>query len=160
MEKNKYRIRKIPWRCTGCQACVIACMDQNDLDPGQGETAFCRVEETECSMGRTAADGEGKAWLLSWDFISCRHCDEPACVTACVNDGLWREEETGLVLYDAARCAGCGKCLKVCETDAISFDRNRRIKKCDGCRERLRAGLLPACVRACPSGAVFLYKET
>ena len=30
-------------RCVGCEACVVACMDQNDLQPDRKEHAWRRV---------------------------------------------------------------------------------------------------------------------
>ena len=65
-------------------------------------------------------------------------------------------DEAGLVLYDTVSCDGCGQCLKSCPMGAISLDCDGKIQKCDGCIERQRAGKIPACVRVCPTGALYL----
>ena len=69
---------------------------------------------------------------------------------------LYKDAESGLVLYDTVSCDGCGQCLKSCPMGAISLDCDGKIQKCDGCIERQRAGKIPACVRVCPTGALYL----
>ena len=34
-----------------------------------------------------------------------------------------------------------------------------KMEKCDGCNERVKAGLKPACVRACSFGALYCVTE-
>lgn len=76
---------------------------------------------------------------------------------SCLYDGcLYKDAESGLVLYDTAACDGCGQCLNACRMGAISLNRHGKIQKCDGCIERQRAGKIPACVRVCPTGALYL----
>ena len=146
-----YEIRFYPERCVGCQACVVACMDEKDIDPTLGEQPICRIFEQE-------AEAEEKI-LLAWNRKSCRHCDYPSCIDICPGGGFWKDEATGMVLYDKTRCVSCGQCIDACEEHAISFDRNRVIQKCDGCRDRILNGQQPSCVSVCPWGALELTKS-
>ena len=131
-------------KCTACCACAMACMDEKNTDVEQGERAFRQVYTEEvCRDGQVS---------FRFHSDSCIHCRVPACVTAC----LYKDTESGLVLYDTAICDGCGRCLKACRMGAISLDRHGKIQKCDGCIERQRAGKTPACVRVCPTGALYM----
>ena len=40
-----------------------------------------------------------------------------------------------------------------------TFGDDGKMRKCDACIERQKAGLLPACVKVCPTGALTLLTE-
>ena len=46
-----------------------------------------------------------------------------------------------------------------CPFGAPRFGRDGRLKKCDGCAQRVKHGMQPACVRVCPFDALKLYRE-
>ncbi len=152
-------------QCVGCQACVTACMAQNDIDPKQGEKMLCRIREQEILKDESQKweaklqGNAGEQLLLVWSRETCRHCQEPACANVCPGGGFRKEEETGFVLYDKNRCVSCGQCILACEVGAISFDRNRKVQKCDGCYERVRSGRKPACVEVCAWNALELAEK-
>ncbi|MGM9615334.1 MAG: 4Fe-4S dicluster domain-containing protein [Oscillospiraceae bacterium] len=135
-------------KCSACGACSIACMDQNDIDVLGGQQPYRWVYRVE---------QEGAAGYYS---TACLHCDDAPCIPACPMDCLYKDEATSLTLADTANCIGCKACLRVCPVDAPTFrptgeSRPRfRMEKCDGCHVRVEAGLEPACVRACPTGAL------
>ena len=131
-------------KCCACYACVIACMDQNDTDVFSGELPRRTVTVTE-----SAATGE-----VIYRSNGCLHCADAPCVNACPTGCLYKDEGTGLTLYDAEKCVGCRACFRACPHGAVVFGKDGRINKCDGCIERRRAGLEPACVRICPAGAL------
>ena len=133
--------------CTACGACAVACMDLNDIEKGQAP--YRRVTM------RELADG-GRAYLSE----SCLHCSDARCAAVCPGGCLWYDEESGLTRWDNAECVGCGRCADACPQSAISFRPDdsspggARMEKCHGCLGLIEAGRLPACVRACPSGAL------
>lgn len=137
-----------PEKCSACGACAIACMDQNDVDVSAGQQPYRKVCQYE---------SEAEHVYLS---IACLHCPDAPCVTACPLGCLYKDAETGLTLYDTANCVGCHACAKACPYDAPTFrptgeKRPReKMEKCHGCLARIEAGLAPACVRACPTGAL------
>ena len=65
-------------RCVGCEECVLACKEENDLGPDrlrQGQEAVDGLSATRYStILRYPDDHFGRQ--------QCRHCIEPACVSA------------------------------------------------------------------------------
>jgi molybdopterin-containing oxidoreductase family iron-sulfur binding subunit len=84
----------------------------------------------------------------------------------CPVKATWKRED-GIVMMDFHRCIGCRFCMSACPYGSRSFNwRDPRpyiketnpdfptrtkgvVEKCNFCEERLREGLLPACVEAC-----------
>ncbi len=135
-----------PSKCTACQACVMACMDQNDIDAAHRQHPFRNAAELEGTE-----DGKKKFTFLS---VACMHCEDAPCVMGCPSACLYKDAESGLTLYDNTNCIGCHSCAMACPFGAPSFNAEGKLEKCDGCIERLRHGLIPACVRVCPSGSL------
>ena len=149
-------------RCTGCKTCELACADAHDLPIG---VSLRRVHEYEGPVDASETpspeawtqDDDG-AWTLDgytyYVSLACNHCAEPACMDVCPV-GAISKNERGLVLIDEDACVECGRCAKACPYQAPRVDRSLgRCLKCDGCAERVAAGLRPVCVAACPSRAL------
>lgn len=145
-----YAIRLERERCIACGACAVACMDEKDLDPRRGDPMLRRCESIET--------GEGPDARIRYTTVSCLHCPDAPCVAACPRGCLYRDGDTGFVLYDNSRCVGCRRCREVCPVSAPDFDSRGRMHKCDGCADRVRQGLLPACVKVCPMDALRLIR--
>lgn len=141
------KIRFIEQNCTACAACVLSCMDEHNLDVHV--TKPYRIVKTEEAL----RDGVPCFRFLS---LSCRHCDDAPCMNACPMDCFYRDEALQLIRCHSDNCIGCRCCENACPHDAISFGKGGRVEKCDGCAERQQQGLLPACVRVCPFGALTL----
>ena len=79
-----------------------------------------------------------------------------ACPVGC----LQKDCDTGMTVYDNTRCIGCRSCGMACPFGAPRYlPGSGKMVKCDGCNERLKAGLMPACVRACTFGALTCMNE-
>jgi len=103
--------------------------------------------------------GQGDDFKWAFCKVQCMHCLHPACEGACPVGALKRDEETGAVVYDDHRCFGCRYCMVACPFGVPTFqwdDPLPWIRKCTFCSGRLDAGLEPACVTACPTGALQL----
>lgn len=148
-----YRIRFYPERCVACGACAVACMDQNDIlmqeDCDLREDHFLRKVYT------TEYEKDGAAHM-QYSSSSCLHCDDAPCIAACPENCLRKDPETGFTIYDNTNCAGCRSCSKACPNDAPFSYATGKMEKCDGCNERVKSGLLPACVAVCPFDALQL----
>ena len=138
-------------KCIGCGACAIACMDQNDLEPQSGGSPF-----RQCF---TVEKGCGKDSPTAYLSMGCMHCEDAPCVAACPAGCLRKDPETGFTLYDNTNCIGCHSCAMACPFAAPGFGKDGKLVKCDGCVERVRHGLEPACVRVCPYQALQLIRK-
>lgn len=132
-------------KCTACGACALACMDQNDIDIKAGERPFRNVYTLE------KADGH-----LDFYSVSCQHCEDAPCVIGCPSSCLQKDADTGFTLYDNRYCIGCHSCAMACPQGIPTFRKDGKMQKCDACIDRQKAGLLPACVKICPTGALTL----
>ena len=77
-------------RCIGCNACLIACKQWHDIQPGP--TKWLRVYQWE-----KGAFPDIEVHTLP---IMCFHCQNPACVEACPNKAITKDEKYGAVLVD------------------------------------------------------------
>ncbi len=84
------------------------------------------------------------------EALRCEQCLEPLCAFACKSGALRRDPATGRVTLDDARCVACYMCLTVCPFGIRPDPARDRVVRCDVCRDRLT----PACVEACPTGAL------
>lgn len=140
-------------RCTGCKTCQFACKDYRDLS---SEFNFRKVFEV--TGGQTTRGDDGCVATTCFSYTvssSCQHCDNPVCVANCPTGAMHKDEGTGLVSVDAEVCIGCGACATSCPYGAPKVDEEAgHSVKCDGCAERVAAGLKPVCVLACPARAL------
>jgi len=148
-------------KCIGCSACQVACKQWNELPAGETtntgtiENPPHLSEETFTKLRFREVDYNGK---FHWVFakIQCMHCQDPACVAACLVGAL-QKTEFGAVVYDDRKCIGCRYCMMACPFGVPTFMWDSRwpwIRKCTFCADRQGAGLQPACVTTCPTGAL------
>ena len=76
-------------RCTGCYACAVACMDQNDLDTADGAAAWRTIFTVESGVYPEAS--------LRYVSLACMHCEDAPCVVACPTTALQRSGEPPVV---------------------------------------------------------------
>ncbi len=89
--------------------------------------------------------------------LVCNHCEEAPCMEVCPSGAIQRKGPEEPVLLDGELCIGCRACIMACPFGMIRLGPDERSAlKCDLCVERAEKGLLPACVAACPSGALEL----
>ena len=134
-------------RCSGCHACAVACKNWNGLPPGP--LKYLRIYEYE--------KGNFPNVRIHFQWIPCYHCEEPACVSNCPQDAIYKEEKYGAVLIDVEKCDGCRICYDVCPYGAPVFESDEigvKAQKCNMCVDRLELGELPVCVLSCPTRAL------
>lgn len=150
----------IPDLCIGCRGCQVACKSWNGL-PAEKTKNNGTHENPPDLTGYTynrirfieKVDERGE---IKWLFIShrCMHCGEPACVEICPVKALKKDPDTGIVYYDKNQCIGCKACQAACPFNIPRYDKNGKISKCHFCIDRVKAGLVPACAKTCPTEAI------
>ncbi len=141
-----------------CDACVGACNREVGLTRPSAPTDSQWVRKIEIKEVRT-----GKEMSLP---MMCQHCAKPPCVDVCPTGASFKRAD-GIVLVDRHICIGCRYCMMACPYKARSFvheplaEQNPEIPRGKGCVEgctmcvhRVDKGQLPACVEACPTGAI------
>jgi len=141
---EQYRFHFDMGKCIGCKCCVVACNEQN----GNPATInWRRVGDIEGGFFPAVAQHH-----LS---MGCNHCLEPTCLEGCPVDAYSKDSITGIVRHSADACIGCQYCTWNCSYGVPQFNHERGVVgKCDMCHGRLEEGQAPACVSACPEGAI------
>ena len=130
--------------CTGCKACVSACHSLNGLEE----------DELWRSVGLLHGGTPEKPYQQTVT-TACHHCADPACANGCPVLAYEKDEETGIVRHLDDQCIGCQYCVLKCPYEVPKYSKSKGIvRKCDMCHCRLAAGEAPACVQACPTGAI------
>jgi formate dehydrogenase iron-sulfur subunit len=148
-------------RCIGCKACQAACMEWNDLraEIGYFEGSYDNPSDLDAStwtlMRFTEWEDEkgNLEWLIRKD--GCMHCEDPGCLKACPAPGAIVQYANGIVDFISENCIGCGYCITGCPFNIPRINPvDRKSYKCTLCSDRVTVGLEPACVKACPTGAI------
>jgi DMSO reductase iron-sulfur subunit len=141
---EQYRFHFDMTKCVGCKCCVVACNEQNG---NPGDLHWRRIGEIE---GGHYPDT--RRWYLS---MGCNHCLEPSCLTGCPVEAYEKDPTTGVVKHNADTCIGCQYCTWNCSYGVPQYNPERGVVgKCDLCHNRLYDNDAPACVEACPQGAI------
>ena len=145
-------------RCQGCRTCEYECAAAHGLPEPSAEIEAVRTTNETCNtVVNTYKTGKGEVYIKR----QCMHCNEPACVAACLTQAM-HKNETGPVTWNGNKCMGCRYCMVSCPFDGPKFEFhsvNPKIQKCDMCFERQKIGEKPTCVANCPNDALLFGKR-
>ncbi len=133
-------------RCLGCHSCELACATAHSL----AKSLFGAVLGGEAPLKRIFVNQSGGSKVP----LNCRHCEDAPCIDACITGAMHRNPD-GVVTNQGgeAPCTGCWMCVMVCPYGIIRAENGKKkAVKCD--RNCLNATGVPACVKACPTGAL------
>lgn len=147
--------------CTACRGCQVACKQWHDL-PAEETTNFGSFQNPKdltfntyklVRMQETLV-GNKVQWLFFPD--QCRHCiDAPCLETAMDEDAIYRDAATGAILYTAnTKKLIADEIIESCPYNIPRKAPDGTLAKCDMCFDRVTNGLLPACVKTCPTGTM------
>lgn len=118
-------------RCTGCQACSVACRTENNVpfcgerNAHKGRAIFwnkvlaVRMDRADPPHGSEASEealpGSGPTVRPRVRFLPlpCMHCDRPPCTMVCPVRATTQNSE-GIVMQVPSRCIGCRLCQAAC----------------------------------------------
>jgi formate dehydrogenase iron-sulfur subunit len=152
-------------KCTACRGCQVACKQWNQ-----------RAAEKTVNWGsnQNPPDLSYNTWKLvrfsevaepkvNYYFFAdqCRHCMSPPCKE--VADGkakgaILQDEKTGAVVFNPkvkVKPADFKEIRESCPYDIPRINAGMGIMaKCTMCFDRIKEGMLPACVKVCPTGTM------
>jgi len=151
--------------CTGCRGCQIACKQWHQLPAikTRNRGSYQNPEDLSFDTYKLVRFQEhlGPDNKPVWYFFQdqCRHCLEPPCKEAAEDDapgGIIIDGETGAVLYtDKLKKANAKDIQEACPYNIPRVQEGTGfMAKCTMCVDRVHSGLLPACVKTCPTGAM------
>lgn len=154
--------------CIGCKACEVACKEWNGIEADGLEFSGLSYDNTRV-LGHSTwrhvkfVEGNPEPGIggnspsqVSWEFSSdvCKHCEVAGCLEACPTGALVRTEFGGVFLQPDV-CNGCAYCVISCPFGVVQENpQDGRAFKCTFCTDRQKAGLEPACAKACPTESI------
>lgn len=147
-------------RCVGCQNCSVVCAEAHHLPEPDLEAMFQGVRSTSETQWTLVNRFEVEGQEI---FVKkqCMHCNQPACVAACVSKALYKTEE-GPVVWQESKCLGCRFCMISCPYDIPKFEYHKavpKIQKCIMCWEHVHQGEQPVCAAECPEQAILFGRR-
>ena len=107
-------------RCTGCEACVVACQAENNL-PIVGEEQFAQNREIKWIRIERYWEGEYPDIKMGFIPMLCQQCDDAPCETACPVYATYHNQD-GLNTQIYNRCIGTRTCAVYCPYEVRYFN--------------------------------------
>jgi len=156
--------------CIGCRKCEFACQEAAGfkvppIEAFEDKSVFAAARRPEPSAYTVVNESRNGSDLSLpvYTKVNCLHCNEPACVSACLV-GAFEKRADGAVVYDPWKCMGCRYCMIACPFQIPTYDYDNaltpQVRKCNFCADRLARGDVPACVRICPNESLIFGKRS
>ena len=137
-------------RCVRCRTCYVECKRAHNILAHPRDTQhpyeYYRLRYVEWETGTFPSVKRG------FIPLQCLHCVNPICAAFCPTNAIVIGKD-GLISLDREQCNGCGACANVCPYGALYIDHEGKADLCDFCFDRIKRGMVPACVEMCPAGA-------
>ncbi|MBU8910714.1 MAG: formate dehydrogenase [Desulfobacterales bacterium] len=147
--------------CTACRGCQIACKQWHNL-PAEKTTnvgSFQNPQDLSFNTYKLVRMNEEIVNnRLEWLFFpdQCRHCIDAPCLEIAFDEtAIYRDPATGAILYTmGSKNLDADEIISSCPYNIPKKAKDGTLAKCDMCNDRVHNGLKPACVTACPTGAM------
>lgn len=152
-------------KCIACRGCQVACKAWNQL-PAEKTINWGSLQnpkDLSCDTWKLVRFNEVNEEKLSWCFFpdQCRHCLAPPCKKVAdekARGAITQDENTGAVLFHTKiriKPVVFDEIRKACPYDIPRINlKTATMAFCTLCFDRIKEGLLPACVKACPTHAM------
>lgn len=147
--------------CTACRACQVACKQWHDLPAEETKNRGTYENPPDLSFDTyklVRMREEVIGGKLQWLFFpeQCRHCAEAPCLdTAGDETAVYQDAATGAIIFTAnTKGLNVDEIIESCPYNIPRKGPDGTLAKCDMCLDRVHNGLLPACVKTCPTGAM------
>lgn len=113
-------------KCTGCGACMVACMSENNVpfkeDESDKRLSISWMQVYQVTNGKPFPDTE-----ICYLPRPCQHCagqheGHSPCVSVCPATATDYDSHTGIVSQIYTRCFGCRYCMGACPYHARHFN--------------------------------------
>jgi formate dehydrogenase iron-sulfur subunit len=151
-------------KCTACRGCQIACKQWNRRPTEKTTNWGSHQNPRDLSFNtwKLVRFSEVADEKVNWYFFpdQCRHCVQPPCKEVAdgkVKGAIVQDEKTGAVIFNPKKLkpADFKEIREACPYDIPRFHSTAGVMaKCTMCFDRTKEGLLPACVKTCPTGAM------
>ena len=133
-----------PHLCTGCMYCMTVCSTYHEGSTSLSKARLQIIRHEGHALTKIDEEDE-----LIFALVGCQQCEDPICSIVCPVAAIGRDNATGSVNIDRAKCVGCRMCLMTCYFGAVSFNQKEKtVFKCDLC------GGDPQCVKFCQPKAL------
>ena len=154
-------------RCTACRGCQAACKqwNQNPATHTSQHGTYQNPPDLNAStfklvrFNEESPPGKDPEWLFFPD--QCRHCIFPLCKAVAdrkAPGSILIDSRTRAILFDPEVKMSpqtFQEIREACPFDIPRYDETSGgMNKCTMCVDRVQAGMQPACVQACPTGAM------
>ena len=153
--------------CTACRGCQVACKQWNKLPATETKNwgSFQNPKDLSFATYKLVRFSEVvSGGELRWYFFpdQCRHCVEPPCKDIAeslgYNKAITKDAATGAVLFNQKAKIKAGDFEEIKESCPYNIPRydpkGMAMAKCTMCIDRVSNGMVPACVKACPTGTM------
>lgn len=147
--------------CTACRGCQVACKQWHGLPAEKTSNRGTYENPPDLSFDTyklVRMKEEVIGGKLNWLFFpeQCRHCIEAPCLeTAADPSAIYQDPATGAIIYTAnTKNLDADEIIASCPYNIPRKTASGILAKCDMCIDRVHNGLLPACVKTCPTGAM------
>jgi len=133
-------------RCQGCNACEVACKQENELPVGP------RLKQV-LTIG---PEKVGRRLMTEYLPVMCMHCENPACAAACPAEAIVKDAH-GITLVNEKKCRDTDKdsckkaCIPACPYPVPPQYNPEKdiVQMCNMCNQRVSRGEEPSCVKHC-----------